>query len=89
MAACFKHFDRVTELGQKVVIVSQWTSMLDLFHVHLKKLRIRCHVIAGNVTVKNRTAIVEDFNTNPKGPPVRFNNSYSNNELDLEMNQLN
>lgn len=44
--------------------------MLDLFELHFKKLRIRCHTIAGNVTVKQRTAIVEDFNTNSNGPPV-------------------
>ena len=45
--------------------------MLDLFELHFKKLRIPCHTIAGNVTVKQRTSIVEDFNTNPKGPPVK------------------
>ena len=61
---------RVTAENQKVVIVSQWTSMLDVFVVHFRKLKIKCHLIAGNVSVKQRTAIVEDFNTNPKGPPV-------------------
>jgi transcription termination factor 2 len=62
---------RVISKGQKVVIVSQWTSMLDVFDTHFQHLNIRCHRIAGNVNVKQRTAFVEDFNTNPKGPPVK------------------
>lgn len=70
MRTVIEEVQRVTALKQKVVIVSQWTSMLDLFELHFKKLRIRCHTIAGNVTVKNRTAIVEDFNTNSDGPPI-------------------
>ncbi len=61
---------RVIKKKQKAVIVSQWTSMLDVFDVHFKELNIPCHRIAGNVNVKQRTMFVEDFNTNPKGPPV-------------------
>lgn len=61
---------RVSAEGQKSVIVSQWTSMLEVFALHLSRAKIRCHLIAGNVNVKQRTLLVEDFNTNPDGPPV-------------------
>ncbi|XP_066962822.1 transcription termination factor 2-like [Macrobrachium rosenbergii] len=55
---------------EKSVIVSQWTSMLEVVKEHLREVGIRCHTISGQVQVKERTSIVEDFNTNPKGPKV-------------------
>lgn len=61
---------KVIAQDQKAVVVSQWTSMLEVFAQHFNKLRIRSHLIAGNIPLKQRTAIVEDFNTNPRGPPV-------------------
>ena len=63
---------KIIQAGQKAVVVSQWTSMLDVFAKHFAKLRIKCHLIAGNVPLKHRTTIVEDFNTNPDGNPVNF-----------------
>lgn len=65
---------KVVDQDQKAVVVSQWTSMLELFAQHFRKLRIRCHLIAGSVAIKHRTEIVEDFNGNPSGSPV---NSFS------------
>lgn len=61
---------KVVDQDQKAVVVSQWTSMLELFAQHFRKLRIRCHLIAGSVAIKHRTEIVEDFNGNPSGSPV-------------------
>ncbi|XP_057368862.1 transcription termination factor 2-like [Daphnia carinata] len=61
---------KIVAQDQKAVVVSQWTSMLELFAQHFRKLRIRCHLIAGSVAIKHRTEIVEDFNGNPKGSPV-------------------
>ncbi|KAI9558938.1 Transcription termition factor 2 [Daphnia sinensis] len=61
---------KVVAQDQKAVVVSQWTSMLELFAQHFRKLRIRCHLIAGSVAIKHRTEIVEDFNGNPNGSPV-------------------
>ena len=52
------------------VIVSQWTSMLKIVAVHLKTLGLKYAVIDGTVNPKQRMDLVEDFNTNPKGPQV-------------------
>ncbi|KAG9348861.1 hypothetical protein JZ751_029178 [Albula glossodonta] len=56
--------------SQKSVIVSQWTSMLRIVAIHLKKLGLRFATIDGTVQPKNRMELVEEFNTNPKGPQV-------------------
>ncbi|XP_061579080.1 transcription termination factor 2 [Cololabis saira] len=55
---------------QKSVIVSQWTSMLSIVAVHLNQMGLRCGVIDGSVNPKRRMDLVEEFNTNPKGPQV-------------------
>ena len=44
--------------------------MLQVVKDHLREAGIRCHVISGQIPVKERTPIVEDFNNNPKGPKV-------------------
>ncbi|XP_036401169.1 transcription termination factor 2 [Megalops cyprinoides] len=56
--------------SQKSVIVSQWTSMLHIVAVHLKRLGLQFAVIDGSVNPKRRMDLVEEFNTNPKGPQV-------------------
>ena len=56
--------------GEKAIIVSQWTSMLLIVKDHLQNVGIRCHSISGQVLVKDRPAIVEDFNNNARGPKV-------------------
>lgn len=53
------------------VIVSQWTSMLRIVAVHLQRMGLRYGVIDGTVNPKHRMDLVEEFNTNPKGPQVR------------------
>ena len=55
---------------EKAVIVSQWTSMLNILKVHLKALGIKCAEINGQVQVKLRGDIVEDFNKNSRGSQV-------------------
>ncbi len=62
----------IVKKGQKAVVVSQWTSMLELFKLQLNKLGIKTHIIEGSVRMKERTKIVEDFNKNPYGPPVNL-----------------
>uniref|UniRef100_A0AAQ5Z1H2 Transcription termination factor 2 n=1 Tax=Amphiprion ocellaris TaxID=80972 RepID=A0AAQ5Z1H2_AMPOC len=52
------------------VIVSQWTSMLHIVAVHLRQMGLRYGVIDGTVNPKHRMDLVEEFNTNPKGPQV-------------------
>ncbi|XP_068186181.1 transcription termination factor 2 isoform X2 [Antennarius striatus] len=55
---------------QKSVIVSQWTSMLRIVAVHLLQMGLRYSIIDGTVNPKHRMDLVEEFNTNPKGPQV-------------------
>ncbi|KAL0184079.1 hypothetical protein M9458_019775, partial [Cirrhinus mrigala] len=50
------------------VIVSQWTSMLHIVAIHLNKMGLKFAVIDGTVNPKRRMDLVEEFNTNPKGP---------------------
>ncbi|XP_053168273.1 transcription termination factor 2 isoform X3 [Hemicordylus capensis] len=57
-------------LSQKSVIVSQWTSMLKVVALHLKKLGLRYATVDGSVNPKQRMDVVEEFNNNPKGPQV-------------------
>ena len=52
------------------VIVSQWTSMLRIVALHLEKMGMRFAVIDGTVNIKKRMDLVEEFNTNPRGPEV-------------------
>lgn len=58
------------ETKEKSVVVSQWTSMLDIVHNHLRCVGIKCLTISGQVLVKERSAIVDDFNSNPNGAQV-------------------
>ncbi|XP_078512730.1 transcription termination factor 2 [Lissotriton helveticus] len=55
---------------QKSVIVSQWTSMLKIVAVHLKRIGLSYATIDGSVNPKLRMDMVEEFNTNPRGPQV-------------------
>lgn len=56
--------------AQKSVIVSQWTSMLKIVAVHLKRIGLSYATIDGSVNPKLRMDMVEEFNTNPRGPQV-------------------
>ena len=47
---------------EKAVIVSQWTSMLMIMKSHINTLGMKCAEINGQVAVKLRGGIVEDFN---------------------------
>ncbi|XP_041857085.1 transcription termination factor 2 isoform X2 [Melanotaenia boesemani] len=60
----------IREKSQKSVIVSQWTSMLKIVALHLRQMGFRYGVIDGTVNPKRRIDLVEEFNTNPKGPQV-------------------
>ncbi|MBN3311580.1 TTF2 factor, partial [Atractosteus spatula] len=64
-----KEIGRKSE-AQKSVIVSQWTSMLRVVAVHLDRLGLRYATIDGSVSPRQRMELVEEFNTNPRGPQV-------------------
>lgn len=62
--------ENVLGTGDKVVIVSQWTSMLNVIHGILHGNKINCALLTGSVPVKQRMSIVEEFNCNHHGPKV-------------------
>ncbi|KAJ8013108.1 hypothetical protein DPEC_G00049860 [Dallia pectoralis] len=72
IAAVLKELKEIRKQSeaQKSVIVSQWTSMLHVVAVHLRRMKLSFAVIDGTVNPKRRMDLVEDFNTNPKGPQV-------------------
>ena len=59
-----------TGVTEKAVIVSQWTSMLLIIKNHVKSLGFKVSEINGQVPVKLRGGIVEDFNRKNGGAEV-------------------
>ncbi|KAL1138245.1 hypothetical protein AAG570_009934 [Ranatra chinensis] len=55
---------------EKVVVVSQWTSLLDIIKTFLKKEDIWSVLLTGQVPVKDRQAIIEAFNNDILGARV-------------------
>ncbi|XP_063069061.1 transcription termination factor 2 [Engraulis encrasicolus] len=70
LSAVLTELKEIRSKNQKSVIVSQWTSMLRIVAVHLKEMGLSFAVIDGTVNIKHRMDLVEEFNTNPKGPQV-------------------
>eukprot|EP00466_Bigelowiella_natans_P020767 jgi/Bigna1/89563/estExt_fgenesh1_pg.C_510124 len=58
---------RTTRPGDKVVIVSQWTSLLKILEIHLQREGWRYVIIDGTVPPNHRKDIISDFNKNPAG----------------------
>ena len=52
------------------MIVSQWTSMLNIIKKHVERLGMKCAEINGQVPVKLRGDIVTDFNKTNRGADV-------------------
>jgi len=55
---------------EKVVVVSQWTSMLNIVKKHLQKIDMKFAEINGQVPTKHRGDIVNDFNRVGRGAQV-------------------
>ncbi|XP_043105438.1 transcription termination factor 2 isoform X3 [Puntigrus tetrazona] len=70
ISAILTELREIRKKDQKSVIVSQWTSMLNIVAVHLEKMGLKFAVVDGTVNPKRRMDLVEEFNTNPKGPQV-------------------
>ncbi|XP_062389747.1 transcription termination factor 2 isoform X2 [Sardina pilchardus] len=70
LSAVLTELKEIRSKDQKSVIVSQWTSMLRIVAVHLKRMGLTFGVIDGTVNIKHRMDLVEEFNCNPKGPQV-------------------
>ncbi|CAB3407747.1 unnamed protein product [Caenorhabditis bovis] len=60
----------IMEKGEKVVIVSQWTSVLNLIEAHVKRNEIRYTMITGEVKVQDRQERVDSFNKEKGGARV-------------------
>ncbi|XP_023590646.1 transcription termination factor 2-like [Trichechus manatus latirostris] len=52
------------------VIVSQWTSLLKVVALHLKRHGVTYATIDGSVNPKQRIDLTEAFNSNSRGPQV-------------------
>ncbi|CAH9147175.1 unnamed protein product [Cuscuta epithymum] len=50
----------------KAIVFSQWTGMLDLVEISLKKSRIRYERLDGTMSLAARDRGVKEFNSNPK-----------------------
>jgi len=54
----------------KSVVVSQWTSLLDIVGVHLKNEKMLYREIRGDLSIAERSRAVEEFNSSRSGPRV-------------------
>jgi len=61
-----------TGFVEKIVIVSQWTKLLDLVKSHVENLGMSYTEITGKIPVRKRAKIVDEFNKNPFKPEVMF-----------------
>uniref|UniRef100_A0AC34FTK3 Transcription termination factor 2 n=1 Tax=Panagrolaimus sp. ES5 TaxID=591445 RepID=A0AC34FTK3_9BILA len=62
--------DHVIESGDKCVIVSQWTSMLDIVYQHLKKKKLKLTEINGKIATKDRQERIDSFNRKNGGAQI-------------------
>ncbi|XWS19554.1 hypothetical protein CRYUN_Cryun31cG0025300 [Craigia yunnanensis] len=58
--------DSCKVLGEKAIVFSQWTRMLDLFEVCLKSSSIQYRRLDGTMSIAARDKAVKDFNTLPE-----------------------
>lgn len=52
--------------GEKALVFSQWTGMLDLLEACLKNSSIQYRRLDGTMSIVARDKAVKDFNTNPE-----------------------
>ena len=71
MRAAFKVLQEIISKGENAVIVSQFTSMLSLVFKHLINFDVKSLVLTGAVFVKDRLAVVKEFNSPSSRPKVR------------------
>ncbi|VBB28990.1 unnamed protein product, partial [Acanthocheilonema viteae] len=66
----FEHVDYALSCGDKCVIVSQWTSLLNILEYHLGQKKILYTFISGKVSSKDRQSRANSFNKIDSGPRV-------------------
>uniref|UniRef100_A0A8R1EV03 Helicase C-terminal domain-containing protein n=1 Tax=Caenorhabditis japonica TaxID=281687 RepID=A0A8R1EV03_CAEJA len=62
--------EQIMEKKEKVVVVSQWTSVLNLIEAHIKSGGFKYTSITGQVQVKDRQERVDSFNRENGGAQV-------------------
>ncbi|EFO23583.1 hypothetical protein LOAG_04901 [Loa loa] len=66
----FEHMDYALSCGDKCVIVSQWTSLLNILEHHLRRKEILYTSINGKVSSSDRQSRANSFNKIDSGPRV-------------------
>lgn len=72
MRAILETVEELLRTDDKIVIVSQWTSVLNVLERYTKQRQIPTTKLTGEVAVKDRGAIVEGFNERVGGPRIMF-----------------
>jgi len=54
----------------KIIIVSQWTTLLSIIGQHLTKRGFQVGSITGQDSFEERAAMMKKFNENPKRPQI-------------------
>ncbi|XP_043477249.1 transcription termination factor 2 [Leptopilina heterotoma] len=63
IAAIIEKVEEITEKGEKMIIVSQWTGMLEIIGQHLTAIgSAQWEMFSGSVPVKKRQGIIDRFN---------------------------
>lgn len=62
LESCLELIENATEAGHKMLLFSQFTSMLDIIGKKLKKLGIPYYTITGSTTKEKRLQLVKAFN---------------------------
>ncbi|GLV31365.1 lodestar [Carabus blaptoides fortunei] len=76
--------EKVMSRGDKIVIVSQWISMLQVMFAHLKLAKYHCVILDGTVPVPDRNELIKRFNDPTEKTNVlllSFINNYMQNTL--------
>ncbi|CAD5230249.1 unnamed protein product [Bursaphelenchus okinawaensis] len=68
--AVLHHLKEVIDRGDKVVIVSQWTSVLDIIQHHLSVENVPVMSITGSMKPIDRQQVMNDFNSFKNAIPV-------------------
>ncbi|XP_061400402.1 transcription termination factor 2 [Musca vetustissima] len=55
--------ERVLAAGDKAIVVSQWTSVLNILKTHIERENVATLSLNGSIAVKNRQEIVTEFNS--------------------------
>ncbi len=58
---CLDLIERAANEGHKILLFSQFTTMLDLLLARLKQQEIRYHLLTGSTSLRDRSKMVEQF----------------------------